>query len=259
MSSKVQGPRHLVMPDMQVTPDSPTHHIAMAARYAAVKRPDVIVQLGDWADMESLSSYDRGKRASEGRRYRADVEAVNKTLALFDSELRRYAPRSYRPRKLVTLGNHEDRINRAVEDQALLEGTVTVDDLKFRKYGWEVHPFLRPVVVSGVTYLHYCPLNSMGKVTANKHGAPSALAQGRRMMTNVVCGHAQGLDVAIIHTPTRTIRSVIAGSFYLHDVGYIPPVGSRYWKGLLILNDIRPTEGFDLCEVSLSYLERRFG
>ena len=60
------GRVHAMIPDTQVTPDTPTDHLEWIGHYLAEIRPDVIVHIGDHADMESLSSYDRGKKASEG-------------------------------------------------------------------------------------------------------------------------------------------------------------------------------------------------
>lgn len=257
MKRREVGPRHFVLPDCQVKPGVPTDHIAWAARYAASKRPDVIACLGDFHDMPSLSSWDVGKKSAEGRRYRDDIEAGNAALALFERELKRYAPRSYRPRKVVVLGNHDDRITRAVEGDAKLEGTLSLNDLAWKRHGWEVHPFLKPATVHGVTYVHYCPLNATGRVSSGRYGAPSALAQARRMMATTICGHRQGLDVATVETPRGRVRGVIAGSFYQHEETYAGPMGNSHWQGVLMLNDIQNGD-FDLCEISLDYLRRKW-
>ena len=76
---------HLVIPDTQVKPGVPTDNLRWFGLYAAEKMPDVIVHLGDHWDMPSLSSYDKGKRAMEGRRYRADVQAGNDGMALLNA------------------------------------------------------------------------------------------------------------------------------------------------------------------------------
>ena len=89
----------------------------------------------------------------------------------------------------------------------------------------------RAGVVFGVTFVHYCPLNAQGRVGSSKFGAPSALAQARRMMRSTVCGHRQGLDVATVETPGRRIRGVIAGSFYQHSERYLTPMGNSHWQG----------------------------
>ena len=67
--------RHLVIPDVQSKPGVTNEHLAWIGQYIADKRPDVIVQIGDFADLPSLSSYDVGKKSFEGRRYKSDLEA----------------------------------------------------------------------------------------------------------------------------------------------------------------------------------------
>lgn len=225
-----------------------------------MKLPDVIVQAGDWYDMPSLSSYDRGKKSSHGRTVKDDIQAGDSALELFERELKKHAPRSYKPRKVFVTGNHEDRIPRHVEEYPWLDGSIGIDHLAFGKHGWETVPFLRPIEIHGVTYFHYCPIDSNGRVSSPRHGAPSALAQARRMMRSCVAGHRQGLDTAVIHTPGRTVRGVIAGSFYQHSEAYMTRMGDTYWRGILVFNDLRPNTGeFDICEVSLDYLRRRCG
>lgn len=250
------GPRHMFMPDSQVRPGVPTEHLEWAAKYIAAKRPDVIVNAGDFWDMPSLSSYDRGKRSAEGRRYKDDIDAGARALELFERTLKRYAGRGYRPRKVALCGNHEERICRAADEDP--RSNYTLDDLTWKKWGWEFSPFLQPVVIDGIAYAHYFPIGPQGRVVNSKNGAPTAKAQVSRMMQSCVAGHRQGLDVAIVHTPTRTYRGIQAGSFYRHPESYLTPMGDNYWRGLICLQDVRDGE-FGLMEVDMSYLERRFG
>jgi hypothetical protein len=253
------GRRHVFLPDCQVKPGVATDHLEWAGRYIASKRPEVVICAGDFYDMPSLSSWDRGKKSAEGRRYKEDIKAGNDALDLLDRTIRRHAGKSYTPRKLVTLGNHEDRITRAVEEDARLDGQLSLDDLAFKRNGWSVHEFLSPVIVDGVSYQHFSPLSANGSVTNSRNGAPSARAQGQRIMRSAVSGHRQGLDIALIPTPERMILSVIAGSFYLHDELYLSPVGNTGWRGLVVLNDVRDGGTAEPMPVSLDYLERRFG
>src|SRR5688572_10699405 len=78
------GRVHMVIPDIQAKPEAPHEHMEWVANYALEKRPDVIIQIGDWADMPSLSLYDKGKRCYEGRRYQKDIEAANYSLERFE-------------------------------------------------------------------------------------------------------------------------------------------------------------------------------
>lgn len=260
MKRRQQGPRILFIPDVQVVPDEDLAHVEWAAAYAATKKPEVIALAGDFYDMPSLSSYDEGQISAEGRRYQDDVDAGNRGLELFDRMLKRHAGRGYRPRKFVTLGNHEERIQRAISSNPKLEGKLSMEDLAFKRFGWTVYDFLEPVRCHGVTFAHYFPVGPNGSVVNSRRGAPSAAAQVKRMMTSCVAGHKQGLDVAVVNTPTSVKRGVIAGSYFRHDESYLTPMGNTFWRGILVLNDIRPERGeFDLCEVSLDYLERRYG
>ena len=49
--------KHLVIPDTQVKPEHSVKHLRWAGKYAAEKKPDVIIHIGDHGDMPSLSSY----------------------------------------------------------------------------------------------------------------------------------------------------------------------------------------------------------
>ncbi len=55
--------------------------------------------------MESLSSYDRGKRSFEGRRYKADIEVANHAMDMLTKPFRDIP--DYKPRMVLTLGNHD--------------------------------------------------------------------------------------------------------------------------------------------------------
>ena len=106
--------RHLVIPDTQCKPGHPIEHLEWVGKYAAEKKPDVIVHLGDHWDMPSLSIYDVGKKAFEGRTYQADVAAGNKAMSrlmkpIIDEQkrLKRGKRKIWNPRMVFLLGNHE--------------------------------------------------------------------------------------------------------------------------------------------------------
>ena len=82
--------KHLIIPDCQVTPDTPTDHLKWIGQYTIEKLPDVIVNLGDFADMESLSFYDQGKLQAEGRRIQKDFKASKKAMGVLLKPLSDY-------------------------------------------------------------------------------------------------------------------------------------------------------------------------
>ena len=60
--------KHLIIPDTQVKYGLDFSYLRRIGQYIIDKKPDVVVHLGDFADMESLSSYDIGKKSFEGKR-----------------------------------------------------------------------------------------------------------------------------------------------------------------------------------------------
>jgi len=161
---------HAIIPDCQVKDGVDLSYLTWVGKYLVEKQPDVIVQIGDFADMPSLSSYDVGKKSFEGRRYKTDIEVTNKAMQMllapikeYNERARRNKDRQYRPRMVLTLGNHEERISRAVEGDPKLDGTISLSDLKYEHYGWEVASYLEPVVIDGVVYAHYFTSGVMGR------------------------------------------------------------------------------------------------
>ena len=125
-------------------------------------KPDTIVCLGDWADMPSLSQYDRGTKGFEGRRYRKDIESVIDAQDQFFSAIRAHNKqkrknneKQYKPKLYMTLGNHEDSIDLAVNAQAELHGTIGMSDLQYEKYGLKCTPFKRSLTLHGISFSHY--------------------------------------------------------------------------------------------------------
>ena len=248
---------HLVIPDTQVKPGVPTDNLRWIGRYIVDKKPDVIVHLGDHWDMPSLSSYDKGKKAMEGRRYRADVDAGNAGMALLDKALndynamrRRNQKKQYLPRRVLLRGNHEHRIIRATEIDAALDGTIGYDDLL--SPGWEVHDFLEVVEIDGVCYSHYYANRGTGKPLGGM-----ASTRLKTLGHSFVQGHQQVLEVACRYVLDTQQWGIVAGAAYLHDEDYLGYQGNHHWRGILRLVGVS-AGSFDPMFVSLDSLCRRY-
>lgn len=250
---------HFVIPDTQVRTGDNLDYLEAIGNYIVRKQPDVVVHLGDHADMPSLSSYDVGKRSFEGRRYISDVEAAKNgmtrlltPLKIYNDKQKKNKEKQYHPRKIFCLGNHEARINRAVENDSKLEGVLSIDDLHYKEAGWEVYPFLDVVVVDGIAYSHYFVTGVAGRP------AGSASAQLRKTNMSSIAGHQQGLQVT---TGSRAdgvrLQAIIAGSCYEHDEDYLGPQGNKHWRGCLMLHDVNDGE-FDLMSIKLDWLKNKY-
>lgn len=251
--------KHFIIPDVQIRKGDDTKFLNRIGQYIVEKKPDVVVCIGDFADMPSLSSYDVGKKAFEGRRYRDDVQAaIDAQFALFgplyDYNLQAYRnkKKQYKPRLVMTLGNHEYRIIKAVNNDAKLDGVLNISDLGYKEFGWEVHDFLDVVVIDGVAYSHYFTSGVLGRP------ATSAAAQLNKKHMSCIAGHQQGLQIHMAQAADgRRLTSVIAGSCYEHDEDYMGPQGNKHWRGALTLHNVNNGE-FDLVPVPLRYLEEKY-
>lgn len=253
---RAAGKRILVLPDVQAKPGIDFSFLSRIGQYALDKKPDVIVCIGDFADMPSLSSYDKGKRSFEGRRYKRDVEAAQFAMQAFLKPIEAYnktAKRPYKPRMVLTLGNHEHRINRATEDDPKLDGVLSLKDLAYEEYGWEVVPFLEVAIIEGVAFSHYFVSGVMGRPTG------TAAAQLKAANMSCFAGHQQGKQIAYAKRADGAIlTSIISGSCYEHDEGFLgPQVNKQHWRGFFVLHDVRAGT-FDEMPISLSFINQRY-
>ena len=108
---------HLVIGDPHCTPKANNDRFLWAGRVAADYKVSHVICMGDFCSMDSLSSYDRGKKSFEGRRYQKDMEHSHEALSLFNKGLGKH-----KPRKIMLHGNHEDRIDRFVDENPELDG-----------------------------------------------------------------------------------------------------------------------------------------
>lgn len=250
----------LVLPDVQARPGIDFAYLRKIGIYAVEKRVDVIVCIGDFADMESLSSYDKGKKSFEGRRFNKDIEAAKDAMCEFLTPIWEYNKKAdkeglppFNPRKVMLLGNHEDRINRAVNEDPKLDGLISVDKcLEYHVDGWEVHPFLEVVSIGGVAFSHYFQTGTMGRP------ASTAQAQLNKKHQSCIAGHQQGLQIASgFRADGSMIWSIIAGSCYEHDEDYLGPQGNKHWRGFLVLHEV--IDGaFDPMFVSLNFINQKY-
>jgi hypothetical protein len=250
----------LVIPDTQIRIQDDLSYLDHIGKYIVHKQPDVVVQIGDFADMPSLSSYDYGKKAYEGRRYALDIEAAHKgmntllaPLADYNNKQRKNGKKLYKPRLVLTLGNHEDRISRAINSDPKLDGFMDLSDLGYEDFGWEVHPFLEVVIIGGIAFSHYFVTGVAGRP------ASTAAAQLNKKHMSCVCGHQQGRQSASAYRADgKRITAIIAGSCYEHDEDYLGPQGNNHWRGLVMLHDVADGE-FNEMYVPLDFLRNKYG
>ncbi len=244
--------KHLVIPDCQVRPDVDYSHLTWVGNYIAAKRPDVVVNIGDFADMPSLSSYAVGKAEAEGKRYVDDVEAAKHGMKLLTdpiNDMKRASRGRWNPELVLTLGNHEQRIDREANANPKFKGCLRVQDLDYQRYGWTVEPFLHVRTIDRIQYSHYFVSGVMGRPVS------SAAALLRQRQCSAVMGHVQRIDMAI-HSSTQYV-ALFSGICYQHDEPYLTPQGQNTKRGIWMLNEVK-NGTFDPMFISLDFLRRNY-
>ena len=244
-------PTILVIADTQAKSEEPLEYLLWVGKYIADKKPDIIVHIGDHFDLPSLSSYDKGTSKIEGKRLYKDIEAGVEGFKFINLELEKH--KDYHPRKVFCLGNHEERLDRYVNEHPELQGTLGTGKLPFAKYGWEVHPFLKPVEIEGIFFVHYLANPMSGK----PYGG-SAMNILKTVGRSFVVGHKQCLDIAIRPTiDGKQQLGIVNGACYDHFESYKGFTGNNHFRGLTVLHEC--SDGFAVpMFVSLDYMKEKY-
>ncbi len=132
---------------------------------------------------------------------------------------------------MSSTGDSAQRISRAVEGDPKLDGTISLSDLGYESYGWEVVPYLEPIVIDGVVYAHYFTSGVMGRPVTSA----AALLSKKHM--SAVMGHVQNRQIAYANRADGSqITGLFSGCCYLHDEDYLGSQGNKYWRGIWMLS-----------------------
>lgn len=233
----------LVVFDTQIRPDNLelNRPLLQAIGQLIVKeRPTHIVHIGDHWDMKSLCHYDFGKNnrlVFDGNEVKADVEAGRMGLyylfkPLLDLQARQYHNKKkvYHPKKHFTKGNHEFRVDKFNE----LNGLVDLDGI-VAAFDMTVHPFLKPVKIGGVAFVHYAynPLSGRPLGGTAEHRL-------NKLKMSFVQGHEQVFKYAVEYlNDGRKISALVCGSCYLHDEEYKGFQGNNHFRGVAMLHNVK--------------------
>lgn len=242
-------PTIFVIGDTQCKQGIDLAYLHYVGNYILEKRPDIIVHIGDHYDMASLSTYDKGQLSAEGRRVAEDIKAGDKGIEIIENYIAR--AKDYNPRKVVTLGNHEERIDRFVNHNPEFEGLIGTDKLAFANYGWEVYPFLTPANICGINFVHFVQNGMTGKPLGG-----TVMTRLKNVGESFVMGHQQVLDHCLRYLPLsgKAQIGVIIGACYEHDEGYKGVQGNHHFRGCVMLYEC--AAGYGLVKpVSLSHMK----
>jgi hypothetical protein len=248
----------LVLPDQHSHPEFNNDRADWAGRFILDLKPDIVVNIGDASDMSSLSSYDKGKRSFYGKSYAKDVAAH------LDFQERLWHPIRKAKRKLPYSiffeGNHEHRIEKALDLSPELVGTLDIGDFELDYFydefvGYDgATPGIKEV--EGISFAHYMTSGVKGLPIGGEHHANSLLAKGFR---SCVVGHIHTTDYAVrTDANGKRIQAVVVGVYQDYDAPWAgAQVNKLWWPGLVILHNVE-NGTFDPQWVSLKWLRETY-
>jgi predicted phosphodiesterase len=251
------GKRILVIPDSHgrsTESASDIDRFDAAGRFIRDEKPDVVISLGDLADMDPLSPYKpKAEAAFDGKAVRKEAlfrtEILNRitgpTRSANERHRRgRHKERIHEPLWIDLEGNHEERWRRHSETELLGHDFLQAES---EYAGWIWHRFLDHVDIMGVLFSHYFTTGVSRK---------PALVNTILNKTHRSCvfGHTHSFGYS--QSPVLgggTISALCAGSFK-------PPhrTGEHEWSGLVMLTDVRDG-AFSIQQIPYDHLLERYG
>ena len=180
-----------------------------------VVKPDVLVLIGDFADLASVSSHPKG--AKEEARLKKELSAVNEALDQICS--------LNIPRIVYLFGNHENRFDRYINSRAPeLDDVVTLpEELRLKERGIEYYPYGEIFKLGKMNFVH----------DVNRCGINTARQSLQDVGDNITIGHSH--RAAVVYSGTiegDTHVGVNVG--HLLDINTISytsrPVAKREWQ-----------------------------
>lgn len=169
------------------------------------------------------------------------------------ASLIRNKAKQWNPRLEFLMGNHENRLERAIFRDPKWEGILTMDALKTP--GFHRNAFLSIVEIDGIKYCHYFANPLSGRPIGGS--IPNRL---NHIGGSFVQGHQQGFLYGSKQYPDHVAHGLVAGRFYSHHETYrAQDVQQSEWSGIVVLNEVRNGGDYDLMPLSFNYLRSKFG
>lgn len=225
-------------------------------------RPDMVIDLGDGADMKSLNSYDeRHPQQVVRQSYEEDIEVYNDAMERIRWKFK--ALKKKQPHWVGLEGNHEHRIKKALALDPRLEGQkygLSFSHLQTDHWFNEYHEYKNsaPAIADydGVSYAHYFSSGNYGTAISGIHHAYSILQHRNSSST---CGHSHKRNMYFKDSAHPSgIIGLVAGCFKGAEEEWAGQANCDWWSGIVIKREVE-NGVYEPQFVSLSALERAYG
>jgi len=221
-------------------------------------KPDMVIDLGDGADMKSLNSYDtRYPQALVAQSYEKDIEVYNDSQERLRKRFKK--SKKKRPTWIGFEGNHENRIRKYLAEYPRMEGQkhgVSFGHLQTGKWFDEYHEYQNggPAIANynGVDFSHFFSSGNFGSATSGLHHAYSVI---NNRHNSSVCGHSHKRN--LYFKDGASSIGMVVGCYKGHEESWAGQANLDWWHGVVLMRD---TEGgmFEPEFISMDRLEREY-
>lgn len=248
---------HLVFSCCHAHPDHSNERADYLGRLIADVKPDVVVNLGDAVDLPSLSSFEKGRKGFKGLTYERDITSH------IDFQTRLWSPTQLRKKKLphrvVLHGNHEQRIQTALDLQPELDGAIGFRDLQLSDWYDNIVPYegTTPgtIEIDGVTYAHYFTSGALGRPISSEHMGYTMVSKG---FTSCTAGHTHSFDMCIrSRADGSKLLGCVVGCYQDYTNDWAGEIAKLWDRGVVIKRNVSGGS-YDFEWVSLETLKATY-
>lgn len=190
---------HLIIPDAHFRPDDDFTRAVALGNFIVKNKPDKIISIGDLADFDSVSHFNKpGSINFEGKRLEDDFQSLEYGLACIfqpvyehnnTMSIRHRA--QYWPAFYCTIGNHEERVQKLMDEDSRLEGLVSVTETINSIYPCTFADYGHSVDIDDILYTHI-PFKNGVPIRSVVNTCGQALSLSDK---SIVFGHTHRLEM----------------------------------------------------------------
>jgi hypothetical protein len=243
----------LVVPDSHVAPGQDLKRFKALGIYTNINRPNNIVFMGDFGNLDSLSAWDAGKEGSHGKKYKDDIKVCRQALLIFLAEL----DKDYKPSMYFLGGNHDEgRIEKYIESHPQLRGHMDIaDDLRLDELGLTYVPYRKFLTIQGTLFTHAI-MNAANSPVSGKSIMNTIASLTAK---SVVVGHHHRFETMSYyrHGADDVQQVLLCGLFSEHTDDYADGGANAYNRCIVMLTHWGSGR-FDVCQTSIERLKSQY-
>lgn len=205
-------------------------------------KPDMVIDLGDGADMGSLNSYDeRYPKALVSQSYEQDINSYNEAQEFLRHPFKQN--RKKRPFWVGFEGNHENRIKKYIALNPRNEGEkygVSFSHLQTDHWFDDYHEYENSgpaiAIYDKVAYAHYFTSGNSSTATSGIHHAYTMV---NNLGCSATCGHSHKRDLyfkdgSLLHTSI----GLVVGCYKGAEEHWAGQANKGWWNGVVVKREL---------------------